>query len=226
MKEIDAAKAPVVELIVGVYVENLKKLSPFHTGLFWGELEEFTSCTPATPIIKNKKVTLSANSIRAQLKNDSEDKVLQIQDSAFFLNWRRVSDTKYPGTENLVSEMLGLIDKFSKFCAKHEVGDFNVMTIEITKVNRYSKEDFTKLPFYTNLKKAIPHFDSVNLSFNRSKEKYSSSIAISEGDPPTIQNTGYMSGEVEDLKGSFMKLNTILNDNFMEFDPNCLEKYK
>jgi len=82
---------------------------------------------------------------RTQIIRSDEERMIQIQDSRFILNWRRGTGG-YPSYEKLLPEFRGSFQKFSGFAAEADLGEIQVNQWEVAYVNTLDKGEMWESP--------------------------------------------------------------------------------
>lgn len=143
-------RPPVVETVIGLQFKGLQKFSTGHAGLFskqelgdeWFTLidghpldvryEEFgdDALWQRTEI----EVRPAPKSGRLQIVHCADDRMIQVQNSRFLLNWRK-RDNRYPTFEILHPQFQQVFAQFDRFIEAAQLGPINPDQWEITYVN-------------------------------------------------------------------------------------------
>ncbi len=142
-----------METVLGVQFAPLKGLRPAHFGLFWKSLpgewpglidapaiepqfEEFTETTAWKPSGIQLKLA-KVPDLRLQIKNTTEDRMIQVQNDRFHYNWLlRPSGGTYPRYDDTIRpEFFRVFHEFEKFLEGEGFGAVSVNQWEITYVN-------------------------------------------------------------------------------------------
>jgi hypothetical protein len=150
---------PVVERVIGLQFNELPFYTNAHAGWFWKTyLDSEWSVISEAPSIQNqierfgdKKIGVSKSQLqiatnprpeRHRIVRESDDRMIQIQNSRFHLNWKRKDGQDYPDFEALYDEFMGYFKVFSEFVKS---ADKDVELIpnqwEITYINHIPKGD-------------------------------------------------------------------------------------
>jgi uncharacterized protein (TIGR04255 family) len=144
------SKPPLVEAVIGVQFAPLAKYSSAFAGWFWKSVldsswtqtcdaprledvfEKFDEPMWAPPQIRFKSGWEGG---RTQIINAANDRMIQIQSSKFFLNWRKQPDKQYPSYDTLLPEFLDLFNRFRRFSNDSGLGEIDPNGWELTYVN-------------------------------------------------------------------------------------------
>lgn len=122
---------PLVEVVLGLQFSPVAGISSLHLGQFAGTLAaEFPKSNDAAPLDPHfeqfgEPFGLAAAAVqrhwkptgtRLQLRSDGGERLLQIQNGRFVLNWRRTGDP-YPTFRQLQPMFEGYLDGFKSFVA-------------------------------------------------------------------------------------------------------------
>src|SRR6266545_1380132 len=167
---------PVIETVLGVQFDKLPDFSPAHAGWFWREsLPSTWTKAKEVPRLPDSferfgdedRFGIPGLALRApeperiQLLQEDEERMIQIQDSKFILNWRKREGHRYPSYERLLPEFRKKFDAYRAFVMRSKLGELNINQWEITYVNKITKgqlwestSDFARL--FPGLCKAPP----------------------------------------------------------------------
>ena len=144
---------PVIETVLSVQFKPLTNFSNVLMGVFWKNYlkSEWDSFDQAPPISdrferfgKDKKWSVETPQImsgsksfpdRIQILRNDGQRMLQIQNSRFILNWKK-AEGEYPSYDELLSEFLSYYEKFVKFVQENNLGEIQHNQWEVTYVNR------------------------------------------------------------------------------------------
>jgi uncharacterized protein (TIGR04255 family) len=145
---------PVIETIIGVQFAPLIDFTSAHFGWYWKQYLEpswlKTLLAPALPdqfekfgghggwVLPQIQAQDQAEPDRLQIINDTDDRVVQIQNSRFIYNWRK-RETEYPSFKSTYPEFLRVFSSFCRFASDASLGEVAVNQWEITYVNHIKK---------------------------------------------------------------------------------------
>ena len=122
---------PLVEVVLGLQFSPVEGISSLHLGQFAGKLAcEFPESNDAVPLDPHfeqfgEPFGVAASAVqrhwkptgtRLQLRTKSGERLLQIQNGRFVLNWRRTGDP-YPTFRQLQPMFDGYLEQFKQFVA-------------------------------------------------------------------------------------------------------------
>ncbi len=153
---------PIVEFVLGVQFSPLTKLTTGHFGLLWKVLGDDWTIPEDAPAIEDQferferpkwshrpSVQLRMEKTmpvgRFVLKNTREDRLVQVQQTRFHLNWRKTGELK-PGYSTLITEFETTLKKFQDFTSSTGLGDLEFNQWEITYVDSYPQKDYWETP--------------------------------------------------------------------------------
>jgi uncharacterized protein (TIGR04255 family) len=153
---------PVVETALGVQFAPAPGMTCGHFGWYWRTCldESWTKTAEAPPLIDQferfgEKRTWSLpipqvklmmeNPVRLQIISESDDRVIQLQNSRFVYNWRK-KDAHYPRFDALYPEFMEKLRGFRDFLRKAELEDISPNQWEITYVNHIPKGELWESP--------------------------------------------------------------------------------
>lgn len=143
---------PVIETVLSVQFKPLTNFSSILIGVFWKNYLEsgwdsFNQVSPLSDQFerfgKDKKWSIGAAQImigsgsfphRIQILRNDGQRMLQIQNSRFILNWKKAKG-EYPSYDELLSEFLSYYEKFVKFAQENNLGEIQHNQWEVTYVN-------------------------------------------------------------------------------------------
>jgi len=144
-------RPPVVELVMGVQFEPLKKLQASYLGLFWETVRDaYSKCSenpPITPQLEDlgrpgalKDMGLQLSQVpplpRVFFEDASGQWLIQLQRDRFLHNWRcGPREGGYPRYPAVRERFFSQWSNFQQFVADNELGDINVTQLEITYLN-------------------------------------------------------------------------------------------
>jgi len=153
---------PVVETVLSVQFAPLNGYSSAFAGRFWGLSlgKDWTKSTEA-PRIDDQferfdsqsmwmqgvmRVSTGGQPQRVQITSANEDRMIQIQDSRFILNWRKQPGQTYPTYPALSAEFLAQFRKFAEFARDAGLGNIEPNGWELTYVNHIPKGEMWNSP--------------------------------------------------------------------------------
>lgn len=144
---------PVVETVLGVQFARLPSLTNAHLGAFWQHLGAGWLNVRDTPQLEEQfetfgeaaawggvqlKLTQSP-SLRLQIKNAAEDRMIQVQNGRFHYNWLGHGGEDYPRYKQVRPEFDGALSDFRRFLEKQHAGAIEPNQWEVTYVNHMPK---------------------------------------------------------------------------------------
>jgi uncharacterized protein (TIGR04255 family) len=139
-ENIKFSNPPVVETALSVQFNPLTGFTAAHAGWFWKEYveklgDEWKQAAEAVrlPEVSEKfgadevwappglNVTDGVVSPRVQIIRGDGERMLQVQDNRFILNWRK-RESAYPSYETLMPEFRSMLSAFESFCAEAGFG--------------------------------------------------------------------------------------------------------
>ena len=148
----DFDNPPAVETLMGVYFLPLRAWKLTHFGLFWERIRSsYPTVEVRAPIIpgplgKIPEVTLAGPEeevnlpLRVWFHNRNKATLVQVQDSCFFHNWRRTSDSvQYLHYDDLRPTFELEWQKFRDFVQQEDLGPLNVWRCEVTYINHIDR---------------------------------------------------------------------------------------
>lgn len=155
---------PVVETALSVQFANLPGYSTAHTGWFWKEYLEKLEEQPSrrwsqavdAPRLEDQferfgaediwvpqfamKVLPPSQSQRTQIIRSNGERMIQVQDSRFILNWKKQAGA-YPSFEPLLQEFGTMLHAFETFSVEAGFGTLRYNQWEIAYVDQLKKGD-------------------------------------------------------------------------------------
>jgi len=148
----DFDNPPAVETLMGVYFLPIKGWKVPHFGMFWERIRaDYPTVEVRTPIIAGppgKSPGLRIPSpeeeinlpVRCWFHNRNKETLVQVQDSCFFQNWRRESNSlQYLHYDSLRPTFEHEWQKFHDFVEQEDLGTPNVWRCEVTYVNHIDR---------------------------------------------------------------------------------------
>jgi uncharacterized protein (TIGR04255 family) len=152
---------PVVETALSVQFNSLAGFTAAHAGWFWkeyveklgdGPSNEWKQATEAVKIpelfekfgaedvwaLPSFQVTPGLPSPRIQIIRGDGERMLQVQDNRFILNWRKQTSA-YPTYETLLPEFRNMLNAFESFCSEAAFGAPVYNLWEVTYVDQVKK---------------------------------------------------------------------------------------
>ncbi len=148
----DYSNPPVVERILGVQFEPLPKFRNAHLGAFWKTLDarlwpilidaplldpQFEVFSESAKWESGLRFRISKNiSTRLQIKNESADRMIQIQNGRLHYNWLAGEHANpYPRYKLVRGAFEDLFHQTEKFLMQEEIGEMKPNQWEVTYVN-------------------------------------------------------------------------------------------
>ncbi len=178
---------PINELVFGVYFDReITQLRAEHIGLFWSRIKkEFNSSNQNAPVPRPLVAGEFINQLKLEFMQmpriilNSEDNsfVLQIQQNAFFFNWRR-RENVYPHFENVRDKFNSIYLKFLNFLNEENIEVPNIQMMELYCVNLINVceywngiDDTTKvIPNFKNLYSSKVNEDYVGFNYSTTQK--------------------------------------------------------
>jgi uncharacterized protein (TIGR04255 family) len=184
---------PAVETLMGFYFQKLPNppWNVLRLGQLWQEFDPRYSKANTLPPIGMMTLNLPIpNStfdvpIRANFLDEKTNELIQVQDSAFFRNWRATPDAEYSGYDSLLPLFRRDWDSFVAFLKKKEIGAPAVYQCEVTYVNHFvRKKDWNSFEDLSSLLKPLANVNGINmgsypLSFLRNQVALNFGLAYS-----------------------------------------------
>lgn len=146
---------PVVETVLGVQFDPLPKFCNAHLGAFWQSLgsdwpnvSDVPSLDPQFERFGEGKTWQAAGfqlrlsqelNTRLQIRNRSNDRMIQVQDGRLHYNWLGLDDGEYPTYEKVKPEFDWVLGVFQQFVAGESLGELLPNQWEVTYVNHIPK---------------------------------------------------------------------------------------
>jgi uncharacterized protein (TIGR04255 family) len=149
-------RPPVVETVLGVQFEMLPEFKNAHLGAFWKVLEplgwptiydapplqlQFERFSEAGAWSKSDIELKVAQTIpsRLQIKNESGDRMIQLQNGRFHFNWLGQAGQPYPRWRQVREEFDKTLKQFLDFVSGEQLGVFQPNQWEVTYLNHIPK---------------------------------------------------------------------------------------
>jgi len=159
----DYENPPVVETILGVQFDRLPGFRSVHLGAFWEILgrTDWPQIADAPPLLQQfERFRGAANwgqldlqlmmsqdaSQRAQMKNQTGDRMIQVQNGRLHFNWMKQGEAKYPKYEKVRDGFRDVLGKFTKFVRDLNLGSFCPNQWEVTYLNQIPAGTVWKVP--------------------------------------------------------------------------------
>ena len=144
---------PVVETVLGVQFDPIPRLTNAHLGAFWKSLGPDWSEVKDVPPLPQESETFGDQprwpgvlfhltqdtSTRLQVRNQTRDRMIQIQNGRFHLNWLGLEGGEYPRYGKTRPEFDSLFGKLTGFLAEEQLKPVRLNQWEITYVNHIKK---------------------------------------------------------------------------------------
>lgn len=154
-RDIQYERPPVIERVIGVQFDPLKGLSSGNFGKFWSTLDqtEWPISTDAQELplqyehfgegaqfpLDPHTLQLQFSQVprlRVQIRNALKDRIIQLQNGRFHLNWLRAGgDVDYPRFPTIKSEFLNHWQQFRQFSEQQSLGNLKPNQWEVTYLN-------------------------------------------------------------------------------------------
>ncbi|TAJ91389.1 MAG: TIGR04255 family protein [Gammaproteobacteria bacterium] len=253
---------PVVERVIGVQFAELAFFTNAHAGWFWksyldeewthinevprleSKIENFES--KKRGIIPQLTVQTMPTPERHQIVRKTDDRMIQIQNTRFILNWRKKDNQDYMDFESIYGEFQNYFDKFKDFVRDAGGEELQFNQWEITYVNHIFKgelwnniDDWTEIfpglsiPRLDIYKKRLDTLNmewAVNLQGNtgRLHIKLNHAVVKSQDEPEIIRadftSRGPINASQDYQRGLFLGHEAIVN-TFTEITSESAHKY-
>ncbi len=148
---------PVIETVLSLQFEPLENYSDAHAGWYWknylstdwdeivnvprvqDKFERFADERKWTPHGGQLLIQTQPSAERYQILRVDKQRMLQVQNSRFILNWRRGGDGEYPTYEKLKPEFMEHYENFKIFVADSGNEEIKPNQWEVTYVNQIIK---------------------------------------------------------------------------------------
>ncbi|NQT38585.1 MAG: TIGR04255 family protein, partial [Planctomycetes bacterium] len=146
---------PVVETVLGVQFDPLPKFGNAHLGAFWKRLDgdwpdvsDMPSLEPEFERFGEGKGWLAAGlklklsqspESRLQIRNGSNDRMIQVQNGRLHYNWLGHEGKPYPSFEQVEPDFQRALAAFRQFLAQESLGELQPNQWEVTYVNHIPK---------------------------------------------------------------------------------------
>lgn len=136
-------RPPVSEVVCGVGFPNLDKLSPAHIGLWWVENQsEFPGTETRPPVIGFAEKDLLPMLGRSVFTSKDESKLIQIQTTRFYFNWKKSKGHEiYPRYSAVYEDFTKHFANFEDFVGKNGLGQVSPFEYNLTYVNHIIKNE-------------------------------------------------------------------------------------
>ena len=147
----DYSQPPVVETVVGIQFEPLSRFSTAHLGAFWKALgAEWPHVSDAPPLepqfeqfgesvnwgkLEVQLRVMKTPSARLQIRSAAGDRMIQVQNGRFHLNWLGHGGDEYPRYARIRDEFVDRFRQFREFVRREGLGDLQPNQWEVTYVN-------------------------------------------------------------------------------------------
>jgi len=156
----DYDNPPVVETVLGLQFEPLPRMSNAHLGAFWKSLPPEWVAAEDAPSLEPQfenftdapnwgafRFKLSSDlSSRVQLRNEANDRMVQIQNGRLHVNWLGHGGSEYPRYNLVRDGVIDAFNRFSEFAMGADLGEIRANQWEVTYVNRIEKGTVWETP--------------------------------------------------------------------------------
>jgi uncharacterized protein (TIGR04255 family) len=155
-------RPPVVETVLGVQFQPLPALRNAHLGAFWKSLGDDWPVVLDAPTLEpvferfekggswgalGPHLTLTSNpSSRLQIRNKTNDEMIQVQNGRLHFNWLGHKGLEYPRYNVVRPRFDDVLQRFKQFIGEHQLGDLLPNQWEITYVNHIPQVDPWRSP--------------------------------------------------------------------------------
>jgi uncharacterized protein (TIGR04255 family) len=149
LNDVTYRKPPVVETSLGVEFGSITGWNTHVFGLLLARLgDRFPKFETAPPIMASSaglgfSVSMGAVAprIRAFYSNPERNRLLQVQDDLFFLNWRKTPNQQYPRYQELLAEYLFEWAGYQQFLVETNLILGPISRYQITYINVIDRDD-------------------------------------------------------------------------------------
>jgi len=159
----DFERPPVIETVLGIQFQRLSQFCSVHLGAFWRSLgSDWTKVKDAAPLqpqlerfaesevwgdVAPQQLVLSGTFVqRGQIRNDAEDRMIQVQPDRFHYNWLGHGGGEYPRYARVRPEFDKALSTFEEFLGNEGIGSLAPTQWEVTYVNHLHKGDLWSTP--------------------------------------------------------------------------------
>ena len=160
---VDFERPPLIETVLGVQFDPLPRLTTAHLGAFWHVLgpQEWPNVVDA-PSLQQQferfgddnawvepelRLRLSPKAeVRLQIRNADNDRMIQVQNGRFHLNWLGRQGREYPRYSSVKPHSLEMLGRFLDYVEKAGVGEFRPNQWEVTYVNHLVRGSDWEVP--------------------------------------------------------------------------------
>lgn len=148
-------RPPVVETVLGVQFNRLPRLMNVHLGAYWRDLGSDWPNAKDAPLIEEARERMGPEPAwlprvtqiqltqlpqsRCMIKNRSGDRMIQVQNGRFHVNWLGHAGDPYPRYSTIRPEFDRLVSQFRRFVTDNDLGDVQPNQWEVTYVNHLPK---------------------------------------------------------------------------------------
>ncbi len=184
-------RPPVVETILGIQFDPIPEMRTAHLGAFWASLgdewptpEDAAYLEPQFERFDNQpqwgelafRLRLADIKSRVRIRNRAKDRMIQIQNGRFILNWLGASGTPYPRYDAIKDEFLHRLNEWKTFLESTFDGKIPAANQwEVTYLNHIPKGtvwntpadwDFCRLWGRTHGDQSSLHFESASAEWH------------------------------------------------------------
>ncbi len=142
-------RPPLVEVVCGVFFQNLEKFLSPHTGLLWEKFrEDYPSIEEHPPLSRPTETSIDGghgSSLvistvplpqRSWFVSSKESRIIQVQRDVFLHNWRKTEqDPEYPRFPKVYAEFSRRYETFRGFLKSNDLGVIMARQYELTYLN-------------------------------------------------------------------------------------------
>lgn len=155
-------RPPVIETVLGVQFEPLRKMTNAHLGAFWKTLgpewmkvRDVPSLEPELEFFGDEQTwgqfggrlkLTSDPASRIQVRNDTEDRMIQVQNGRLHYNWLGTAGREYPRYTHVRPEFDKIVKSFRDFLSQEDLGQMRPNQWEVTYVNHLPKGSVWETP--------------------------------------------------------------------------------
>lgn len=142
-QEFELQHPPLIEAVLAVQFLPLAKWSLPHFGLFWQTIRsEYPRFELQQPIVAPESAaTGTLFGARLWFIDESDTRVLQVQNDRIVMNWRKRGEASYPRYQIMRPQMDELLQHFLRFLEQEDLGTLQGIRCDFSYVNHIDLED-------------------------------------------------------------------------------------
>lgn len=140
---------PVIEVVAGLTFSRIDSMQAPHMGAYWTEFlteESFPYLQSNAPRLTTDLSSIAGASQiplpRIWFLDDAGNKLIQLQQECFYFNWKKSeNEQSYPRYKSVIADFFKYFGYFCDMLEKHELGNIEPKSLELTYVNRIPIRD-------------------------------------------------------------------------------------